>query len=101
MGDVDYVAAKKIQDNDTRLQHNPQFQQRVAMNVSSVHIPVEIYEGGTCTVCNGPLNGEWGLNNTRHLKEKSSEKQFHAVVKHEVILMKIFPKKMMKISRQP
>ncbi|XP_064633764.1 voltage-dependent calcium channel subunit alpha-2/delta-2-like isoform X2 [Lineus longissimus] len=43
--DVEYVAAKKVSANDTRFTFSPQFKQKVAENFSSVHIPVEIYEG--------------------------------------------------------
>jgi hypothetical protein len=46
INDVDYVAAKKVSANDTRFTFSPQFKQKIAGNFSSVHIPVEIYEGG-------------------------------------------------------
>jgi len=45
IGDVDYVNAKKINISDPAFQYNEKFKQSVNMNASSVHIPVEIYEG--------------------------------------------------------
>ncbi|CAH1784579.1 unnamed protein product [Owenia fusiformis] len=44
-GDVDYINAKTVKENDTNFEMNHHFQQRVNMNASSVHIPVEIFEG--------------------------------------------------------
>ena len=46
LGDVDYVHAKRINDSDPDYRYSEQFRQRVGFNTSSIHIPVEIYEGG-------------------------------------------------------
>ncbi|XP_064607432.1 voltage-dependent calcium channel subunit alpha-2/delta-2-like [Liolophura sinensis] len=45
IGTVEYVNSKLLKRNDNMLQYNPIFNQAVNMSVSSVHIPVEIYEG--------------------------------------------------------
>ncbi|KAI0212369.1 Voltage-dependent calcium channel subunit alpha-2/delta-1 [Lamellibrachia satsuma] len=45
LGDVDYVHAKRINDSDPDYRYSEQFRQRVGLNASSIHIPVEIYEG--------------------------------------------------------
>ena len=34
-------------ENDDAFEYNEQFRTHVSMNFSGVHIPVEIYEGGT------------------------------------------------------
>ena len=44
IGDVDYVNTKNIDDSD--FVYSEKFKQKVNFNYSSVHIPVEIYEGG-------------------------------------------------------
>ena len=43
---VEYVNTKELFENDTRLVFSDRFHQKVMPNVSSVHIPVEIYNGG-------------------------------------------------------
>uniref|UniRef100_T1J4G3 VWFA domain-containing protein n=1 Tax=Strigamia maritima TaxID=126957 RepID=T1J4G3_STRMM len=42
-GDVAFVNVKKIDENE--YQYNPNFKNKVNLNTSAVHIPVEIYEG--------------------------------------------------------
>ncbi|KAL4227116.1 hypothetical protein ACF0H5_015089 [Mactra antiquata] len=39
------LIAKNILENDTRLVHSDRFKQEIIPNISSVHIPVEIYDG--------------------------------------------------------
>ena len=43
---VEYVNTKELFENDSRLVYSDRFHQKVMPNVSSVHIPVEIYNGG-------------------------------------------------------
>ena len=46
LGDVDYVHAKEINLDDPEYEFSDMFRQKVGFNASSIHIPVEIYEGG-------------------------------------------------------
>ena len=46
LGDVDYVHAKKINLSDPEYEYSDMFRTKVGFNASSIHIPVEIYEGG-------------------------------------------------------
>ena len=48
LGDVTYIKSKEIGPNDTDYEYSEVFKQNVNYNVSSVHIPVEIFEGGRC-----------------------------------------------------
>ncbi|KAK3595583.1 hypothetical protein CHS0354_009540 [Potamilus streckersoni] len=43
--DVEYVNSKDLLNNDTRLVYHERFKQKVSPNFTSVHIPVEIYDG--------------------------------------------------------
>jgi voltage-dependent calcium channel alpha-2/delta-2 len=45
MEDLDYIHSKRVNESDPNFQHDEKFQQTVNHNSSSVHIPVEIYEG--------------------------------------------------------
>ena len=45
-GSVDYVAAKNVNESDGSYEDSEQFKQKVSFYNSSVHIPLEIYEGG-------------------------------------------------------
>jgi len=43
---MDILRAKEIMENDTRLVEDERFKIAIIPNISSVHIPVEIYDGG-------------------------------------------------------
>lgn len=45
--DVSYMNAKERSDVDPEVTYNHKFKQPINYTVSSVHIPVEIYKGGT------------------------------------------------------
>ena len=43
--EVEYVNTKLLLENDTRFVKSDRFGQPILPNISSVHIPVEIYDG--------------------------------------------------------
>ncbi len=45
-GDISYINAKEINQSNPDYVYDPAFKQAVNEKDSSVHIPVEIYEGG-------------------------------------------------------
>ncbi|KAH3892414.1 hypothetical protein DPMN_016532 [Dreissena polymorpha] len=45
IGDFFTLKSKDIKDNDTGLEYSERFKQYIIPNMSSVHIPVEIYDG--------------------------------------------------------
>ena len=43
---MNYINTKLLLENDTRFKKSERFGQPIIHNISSVHIPVEIYDGG-------------------------------------------------------
>ncbi len=52
LNDIEWVNAKKINDSEPGFVFSEKFRQKVNFNYSSVHIPVEIWEGGKNSFCN-------------------------------------------------
>lgn len=48
--DVSYMNAKERSDVDPEVRYNIKFKQAINYTVSSVHIPVEIYKGGSLAI---------------------------------------------------